>query len=785
MSSSSQIWTAGKAHLLRHVLGAVLLVAAWKMLQTWYTFQHSHDYLIFAMLAVFGFLLGAGPFLYREIKNIPPIRILVCLPLLLLLLPWAEWLELGTIFTREGWSEMLFLQGVFVYVCISILVLFPVLASTIRAGFLQILEKLALNRFLIWAPPVLLFLLTSAVALFFYRETPIVQDSATHLFQAHVFSRFKLFAPAPPVPEAFTGPIDLLILKDGKWFGLGFPGFAALMAPATWLDLQWLVSPLLAALTAAIWIAYACRWHERITAVLTGWLILLCPFVVVMSSTVMVFTPELFFASAVIYLSRLSLESQSVFRIALLTVMLAGAILVRPFSILIFLFPVIAYTLLQSLIRRRLSTFVVIVFGIVAGLGCLAFFQWKTTGDPLLSGYQVELPEQKMGFGPDTLGTHTPLKGMGNLSNNLLGLNQWLGGWYSGSMIFILAFLLTGKIQLWDKLLLTCCVLLMLFYFFYFIQDLFFGPRFYYVFTPILLLFLARGIVLENIAPNSGRKILVPLFAATLVISVPRLLPSFVARYNPSQSQAGQLKEEIRRNGDAQTLVFLDKNVGQNFVNWNDPFLKSPMILCRDLGKRNVEVQKYFPGHRVVWFRMNLSYEKGKITSGFKFTEEPDRTPAGSLSLFELAMALQAAREYPKRDFFDICYIDLFNASGARKNYEFLERAEKKPLLGGEYKRHFRKGVVHAGKMLLLPKIAFEEQGLNWHSAFEPEQFLREFDESRQAFIEAGDVGMAILDQMKKVHRRIDRDSDEFLSDSEIQIYLTEKIKLLNQGGAL
>ncbi|HSE42301.1 MAG TPA: hypothetical protein VLH08_16165, partial [Acidobacteriota bacterium] len=233
------------------------------------------------------------------------------------------------------------------------------------------------------------------------------------------------------------------------------------------------------------------------------------------------------------------------------------------------------------------------------------------------------------------------------------------------------------------------------------------------------------------------------------------------------------------------TLVFLDKGVGQNFVNWNDPFLKSNVIFARDLKEHNAEVERLFPNHKPVWFRMTSSFEKAKITGGFKFANEPDRSPSGSFNLFDLAMALQAPRNYPKQDFFDICYIDIFDYGSAAQTYQFLEQAELEPLRGGEYKRNFRKGMVHAGKMMLLPIIAFEKYGDQWKKNLDTSRFRAEFKSAQISFESSEEVGKTILTQMDKVNKRIDRNSDQKLSDPEILLFLNEKIKLIRQGASL
>ncbi len=784
MNSTPAFWMSRKFVILRHAFSILLLFVAWKVLQRWYFYQHSSDYLLFAFCACAGFALAGAPFLLNEIRKIPPRRILACLPLLFLLLPWGEWLSLGTIFTRESWSELLFKQAVFIYGSVLFLQAFPSFTLTIQNGFLKLLESGSRSRFLLWSPAVFLFVLTGWIALFVYKETPVVQDSAAHLFQAHIFKNFQLYAPVPyAAQESFTGPLDLLIMKDGKWFGMYFPGFAALMAPAALLNLEWLVSPILAALTCVVWIFYARRWHSQRTAMLLGWLVALSPFIVVMSSTVMVFTPELFFASFVIFLLRYTLEKPEFLPLTGLSVVIAAVILVRSFSLLPFLLPVFIYTSLSAFRKQLIRIPLAIIFGFSIGTAVLLLFQLKTTGSALQPGYTLEFSDLGWGFGEHFIGTHSPLKAVDNVSNNLLGLNHWVGGWYSGSLLFVIAFLWQQKLQTWDKLLIAGCCFLMGFYFFFFFQDLFFGPRYYYVFTPILLLFIARCITEKSV--HFQPKLLIPLLVLTILISVPINLPAFIKRYDPSKTQAGKLKEQIRKIEDKPTLVFLDKNVAQNFVNWNDPFLKSNIILARDLGAHNSEVQKLFPNHKPVWFRMTSGFEKGKITGGFKFASEPDRSPAGTLSLFDLAMSLQASRDYPKQDFFDICYIDLLDLQSARKNYDFLKHVQNNRLEGGEYKRIFRSGVVHAGRMLLLPIIALEEHGHAWQLHFSPSEFRQEFNGAQRDFENSRDIGRTILGEMDKVKRRIDRNSDQQLSDSEINNFLIEKVKLITMGASL
>ena len=87
--------------------------------------------------------------------------------------------------------------------------------------------------------------------------------------------------------------------------------------------------------------------------------------------------------------------------------------------------------------------------------------------------------------------------------------------------------------------------------------------------------------------------------------------------------------------------------------------------------------------------------------------------------------------------------------------------------------------------MLLLPKLAFEEKGDNWFEALDLPRFREEFDDAKRSFVKAGNIGVTILSEMQKVESRIDLNSDQKLSDSEIRHFLNEKIKLLKRGGSL
>jgi hypothetical protein len=691
------------------------------------------------------------------------------------MLPWSEWLGLSFEGAAEDWSRLLYHQSLFLYGVILFGDIFPGFTEFIAKMTRTLLDKASEQQFVMWLPAILFLALSLWISLGVYQKTPLVEDSAAHLFQAKIFKTGKLFAPIPPVADFFSHQGDMLAMKDGKWFGMYQPGFALLLAAAMFLRGEWFLSPLLGALTIAIWIAYCRKWHGLRTALLFGIVAAASPFLLVMSSTIMVHTPELFLASALIYLSRRETEESSMQRPVLIALLLASGMLVRGFSLLAFLMPVLIFASYISIQRKTFFFPMMIAGGIVIGGLLLACYQLEVTGSASKPGYVVEYPELHYGFGASLAGqVHTPLRGMENTSNNFHGINLWLNGWYSGSIVFLLLFLLTERrFHRWDLALLGGAATLILFYYFYVAQTLVLGPRSYYILAPLLLLFIVRSIRLES---ETSRLSALSTFvlAISLISSFPLRVPELIQQWNPSAYQAGFLKREIDRSGGQKKLVFLTKKVSQAFVNWNDPFLNSSVVLCRDLERRNEEAIAAFPERRPVYFTSNAG-----LKGGFGFHESLEERPKGFISSFDLSMSLQAGRDYPDKDSFDICYTDLFEPDEASLHLLYIQKELTESGDIRTYKDNFKAGVLHAGRLLLLPLLAHEEAGDRWWGIFHPDVFRAEYQTTLEFLQKSGEVGKPITEELQKAGKRIDKNSDRSFSDEEIRNFLVKKLKLM------
>lgn len=760
--------------LLRHSAAIGLLWWSGQFLSDWYFARIRSDYIGFAACLIGALLLACAHRLPALMRATALHRILLAALLLFLLLPWGEWLRLNFGASREDWSRQLYHQILFLYGVISCLRLFPRIQEWLVSPSLHLLRRAAQMRVIFWLLPLCFFLFSAWIGVFLYGKTPLVQDTAAQIFQARIFAAGRLTAPAPPVTEAFDYKGTFLAIYQGRWFCMYQPGLSLLLVPFLWARLEWLMCPLMGAVTLALWMDYIRRWHDAQLAVAFAMLFLFSPFLFLMSSTIMIHTPELLIASALLYLCRRQVETPMPHGAAWLGVLGVLMMLVRGFSMIPFLAPVLLFSFCQLWKQHRLSAPIALACGIIAGVALLGAYHYKTTGSPWIPPYRIVHPDYHYGFGPSLEGqNHTPARGLENTSNHFLGLNERLGGWYSGSAVFLIWLLLSKrKFARWDVLLLLCCGCLAVFYFFFVIQDLAFGPRYYYAMSPILLLYIAR--TLDGDDPNQR------LAAAVLVVSMLSFLPVGLLKsldvYHPSSNQSRVLVEELRNMEQQKVVVFLDKS-NLNFINWNNPFLQGNYVLCRDLKDKNSEILSHFPGYQGMYFRPTSGGGYQEIR--YRLSKEPREPEAksGDVSLFALAMTLLEAANYPDKDIFDIAYVSGFGATDCMSQFADLKTKETTFAFAQSYQRQFGLGLDHIGQMLLLPRCAVLLKGEGWAAALDFAEFRNQYTASKQCMEHAGEVGKPMLRELDKAVRRIDRNRNGAMSDQEITEFLADKFR--------
>jgi hypothetical protein len=762
------------ASIFRHLMGLVSLILAWHLLNVSDQFLKTIDYSAFAGLLLISICLLFAPYFAAAKSQITPGKAAFLSILLLLLLPWGEWFQLNTHSAREHWSRIFLVQTAFLYGAVFVLDSFPVVTDALHRLFSRIILFLSAD-YVLFAFPVLFFFLCAYLSTAIYHHTPVITDSAAYLFQAKIFSKLHIDATAPPLPDFFTYPGDQVVLLSGRWFGMNFPGFSILLTPAIWLHSEWLLLPFLGALTLTIWILYAKRWYGSKIAALLAILFVSSPFLLILYSNLLVNGAEVAVASCVIYFCRREIEDHRLLRSVTVFVLLVLGILIRPFSFSIFVLPIVGYTAWSLWKQKTIRFSIVMACAFVMGVLLLLLYNWRLTGNPFVVPYTLEYPDQRIGFGKAAAGQlHTPARALENLSDSLLGLDFWVSGFYCGSLIFLVLYVLrTDKFEIWDHIFLLSAIGIAGFYFLYFFQDLIFGPRFYAFLAPILMLIAAR----TAFSTNGKSSIISGLLFLSIIAALPARIPHLINRYDPANTITGNLNDSLKKmDPKKKVLLFTDQRMRQEFVAWNDPFLRDPVIFCRDLESRNNEMLSAFPDYQPLFYRRKEDFDN--TTNQFVVAPNPSSRIPGAFSFFRLVQSILAARNYPARDCVDIVYSELLYMDPGKLQLQYLETKLADATERQNYQQSFREGLLHLGRVFLLPEIISEESPDGSLENLDTQRMRDELQRARVSFSKSGDIGKLIVEQIKKIEIRMDSNDDQNISDAELRRFFSTKIRV-------
>jgi hypothetical protein len=768
---------AGLKKHFRFAVVLALLAIAWIYIKDWYSFREPGTYLIFAgCLFLAGFLSLSRPQLILDRKNY--LRKILILFFCILLFPYGEWFRINFPDSREVWSRQILIQVGFLGLIFGVLSQMPIVVERIHKRVISGLDALARSGKKLLYLPLAFTLFTIWIAFHIFRATPLVQDTAAHLFQARIFASGKVAAAAPPIPEFFDTTGDMLVIRNGHWASMYQFGFPLLISFAMLFHAEYALLPVLGGASIALWIFFVSKWYGDRVGLIFGFFAVLSPFLFLMFSTPMIHGLELFLCSSILIACRSLWEKNATYKEVILAALLFVAVLVRGFSILVFIFPALFYTMWLQLRIRKFTLLVYCFLALVIGGSIVSVYQGFVYGDPFTPGYTYEYAGIKYGFGENYLGQiHTPLRALEQISNNLLGLNAWLGGWYSGSLFFLIVFFLrSSRVEVFDRVLLLCCLALISFYFFFVGQDLVIGPRYVFVLAPVGLLFISRLFAAEF---DQSQSVLRLACLICFVSFLPLRLPQYLNLYEPSETPQVKLNEDLSKIGKNKVLVFIESVDDHTFVNQNDPFFRSNAVLCRDLSDRNHKAAAAFPAFQPVYFRRN-SGDNSLFDSngGPGVYTEPRMGDRPSFSFVALTVCIQNARE--RFDFYDTCYRHTMNRSATNQNFTFLqEQLHRHRDQDKTYQQHFRLGMIHTGLFLILPQVSYQEYKESWSKHLDPDQMNLHWHEAVKALTKAGEPGREALNGLKKVQRRIDQDRDGLFSARELQSFLHEKIQIL------
>lgn len=347
------------------------------------------------------------------------------------------------------------------------------------------------------------FILYAITARFIFDGRPLLVDELAQVFQARQFAQGRIAGVLDSVPQLFSALH--LVERNGHVFSQFPPGGPAVLSLGILIGAPWLAVPLCGALAVWFFIAFA-RGVEADrpgVSLLASALFAFAPFMVFMSGTQMNHIPTLLgICAALAAFERATVIGQSDDRRTTYALLgglgLGFAATVRPVDAAAFALPIAVWLIWFALRdRKMIMPLVASGIGVAIPVGLMLWFNARTTGAPLLFGYEALWGKgHELGFHAAPWGiAHTPARGVELVSIYFLQLQTYLFETPVPSLVgCILALSLVPRLRRMDGVLLAGSALLVVLYFAYWHNGFYLGPRFFVCLLPALALWTARVI---------------------------------------------------------------------------------------------------------------------------------------------------------------------------------------------------------------------------------------------------------------------------------------------------
>ena len=493
-----------------------------------------------------------------------------------------------------------------------------------------------------------------------FDRLPHTEDEVAYLFQARTIAAGQLVARAPAYPEFFE--IPFVMIHRGWWMGKYLPGYPAALALGVLAGQPWLLNPVVGALSVGLVYLAGRRLYGAPTGLLAAALTAASPFFLLQAGSFMSHVVCLCWALAFLLLFERARQADGLSALGmggLAGVTLGMLFLARPLTAVAVGLPYALWAGVE-IVRwpRRLPVYLVmLLLSAYAVIGMFAYNR-LTTGDPLLSAYEVYWPFDRVGFGEGigTNGRHTLQDGRLNTELHLKSLKGYLFGWpWQLSLVpaalgaaFAAARLawhggrwLVGALrrakrgrggqevgatgardlgacpppEAWDLLHVGVVVSLVLAHAAYWYGQQVYGPRYYFEALGALTLLSARGLLqlaelaawpLRWVARGRWRPRVWTTTAVLLAVGVltlhsfgnfaPREFRLFTGWYNVRDDDL----RRVRAAGLEHAVVFIARDNWTQYAPFFSEFaprLDADVVYAADLGdERNRDLMALYPG---------------------------------------------------------------------------------------------------------------------------------------------------------------------------------------------
>jgi hypothetical protein len=422
------------------------------------------------------------------------------------------------------------------------------------------------------------FVLYAITARLVFDGRPLLVDEVAQFFQARQFAHGRIAAVLDSVPELFSALH--LVERNGLVFSQFPPGGPAVLSLGVVVGAAWLAVPLCGALAVWCFVAFArgVEAERPGVSLLASLLFAFAPFMMFMAGSQMNHVPTLLgVCAALAAFERATAVGQSAHQRTVFAFLgglaLGFAATVRPVDGAAFALPIAAWLIWRALRNREeIVPLIASGIGVAIPIGVMLWFNARTTGAPLLFGYEALWGKgHELGFHAAPWGVaHTPARGIELVSLYFLRLQTYLFETPIPSLSACVgALLLVPRLRRMDGVLLAGSGLLVLLYFAYWHDGFYLGPRFVVCLLPALALWTARLIPewRTRWGQSASYRVVVAASIASVFLSLALSTPLRAREYHGGlKTMRWDVEAAARAAGVHHAIVFVRESWGAQLM---------------------------------------------------------------------------------------------------------------------------------------------------------------------------------------------------------------------------
>jgi hypothetical protein len=484
------------------------------------------------------------------------------------------------------------------------------------------------------------FTLSSLFSRTIFERLPHLEDEVAYLFQARVFARGDIAAPAPDPSRPFWQPF--IITQDGKRFSKYTPGWSLFLAVGVSMGTPWVVNALMGAGTVALTYRLGEEIFSPDVGLIATFLLTFSPMALLLNASLMSHTAALFCVMLAIYGYWRSTRGRwNIVWGIVAGAALGGLAITRSLTALAVATPFVIDALIRlgwSIPQRQLGKTLrpLLALSIAAAVfvPIVPLYRYLTTGDPTTNTYLLVWDYDRVGFGPDVgRSGHTLERGLRTMRRDLSLTASDLFGWqfiplsgeqrihlltqsdrYPGTgwswvlLPFGVIVGLMNRQRRWAVLLIALPLAIITAHLAYWIGSQRYSTRYYY--EGIAAAALISALPLAVLCRSATRRFFV--YGLLILVTTYTFIVYTQPRLNLLQgfnTISRALLEDVyeRRTTDRHILVLLSGDdttwrAGGSLLVVTSPYLDSEIVLARNMdgGRYLQSIYEMFPDREII-----------------------------------------------------------------------------------------------------------------------------------------------------------------------------------------